>query len=258
VASSVSEAPALPRTTRPRIGITTYLEPARWGVWEQSAVLLPHLYVEAVHRAGGVPVLLPPLPDGAAEALEGVDALVVAGGADVDPAAYGAAAHEGTDTPRRDRDTWETTLLASAIETNTPVLGVCRGAQMINVALGGTLHQHLPDIVGHDLHRPAVARHGRVHVTVDAGSAVADALGSDADVPCYHHQSIDRLGDGLRATAWADDGTVEAIELVGPDYVVGVQWHPELDPADARVFSSLVAAALARRADRANMTQEDA
>jgi gamma-glutamyl-gamma-aminobutyrate hydrolase PuuD len=127
-------------------------------------------------------------------------------------------------------------------------LGVCRGAQVLNVAVGGTLHQHLPDVVGNDRHRPAPALHGRVHVAVAPGSALAGVLGTDVDVPCYHHQSIDRLGDGLRATAWADDGTVEAVEMEGHDYALGVQWHPELDAHDLRLFESLVAAALRRRA----------
>jgi len=189
VASSVYEPtkPASPRTVadviRPRIGITTYLEQARWGAWDQPAVLLPHLYVAAVHRAGGVPVLLPPLPDGAAEALEGVDGLVVAGGADVDPVAYGSASRQGTDEPRRDRDAWELALIPTAVRSGTPLLGVCRGAQVLNVAVGGTLHQHLPDVVGHDRHRPAPAQHGRMQVTVDPRSALAGVVGTEIDVP---------------------------------------------------------------------------
>lgn len=249
MASSASETGSRqnPHQSRPRIGITTYLERARWGVWEQAAALLPHAYVDAVHRAGGIPVLLPPLPDGAADALGGVDALVVAGGADVDPATYGAQPRPGTDAPRRDRDTWEAALLAAALERGTPTLGVCRGAQVLNVVAGGTLHQHLPDVVGNDRHRPANARHARVHVTIDARSALAGVLGTEADVPCHHHQAIDRLGDGLRATAWADDGTVEAVEHEGHDFAVGVQWHPEVDTTDLRLFEALVAAGLRGR-----------
>ncbi len=153
--------------SRPRIGITTYLEPARWGVWDQPATLLPHAYVEVLHRAGGVPVLLPPLPDGAADVLIGVDGLLLAGGADVDPERYGAPPQEGTDRPRRDRDGWEFGLLAVALAQRMPVLGVCRGAQVLNVAAGGTLHQHLPDVLGHDGHRPALGRFGRVQVRID-------------------------------------------------------------------------------------------
>lgn len=247
MASSVSDPLSTGPSRRPRIGISTYLEQARWGAWDQPAVLLPHAYVDTVYRAGGVPVLLPPLPDGAAEALDGVDALVVAGGADVDPATYGAQPRESTDEPRRDRDAWEQALVTAALAQAKPVLGVCRGAQVLNVALGGTLHQHLPDVVGHEGHRPALARHGRVHVAVDPGSVLAGVLGSVVDVPCYHHQSMDRLGPGLRATAWADDGTVEGIELEGHDHVLGVQWHPELDAVDLRLFQSVVAAAARRR-----------
>lgn len=228
---------------RPRIGISTYLEPARWGAWDQPAVLLPHAYVVAVHRAGGVPVLLPPLPDGAAEALAGVDGLVLAGGADVDPAAYGAEPGVGTDPPRRDRDEWEFGLVAAALEQQIPVLGICRGAQVLNVARGGTLHQHLPDVVGTNGHRTALGQFARVPVAVASGSRLAGILAAAETVPCSHHQAINRLGAGLTASAWAQDGTVEAVELPGPGYAVGVQWHPELDAGDLRLFGSLVAAA---------------
>jgi gamma-glutamyl-gamma-aminobutyrate hydrolase PuuD len=242
VVSSASEAHR-EAPARPRIGVTTYLEQARWGAWDQAAVLLPHLYVAAVHRAGGVPVLLPPLPDGAAEALDGVDGLLVAGGADVDAERYGAEPREGSDPPRRDRDAWELALLDVALDRGVPVLGVCRGAQVLNVATGGSLHQHLPDVVGSELHRPAPAQHGRVQVSVEPGSALAQVVGPEADVPCYHHQAVDRLGEGLRATAWAEDGTVEAVELAGDAFVLGVQWHPELDAHDDRLFAALVQAA---------------
>lgn len=249
MASNVSEAGgdrSDPPDSRPRIGITTYLEQARWGAWDQPAVLLPHLYVAAVHRAGGIPMLLPPLPDGASQALRGVDGLLVAGGADVDATLYQAVPHQGSDQPRPDRDAWELALLAVALERGVPVLGICRGAQVLNVAVGGSLHQHLPDVVGHDRHRPAPAQHGRVQVTVEPGSTLARVLGREVDVPCYHHQSIDRLGDGLRPTAWADDGTVEAVELAGQDFALGVQWHPELDVEDVRLFVALVDAARER------------
>jgi len=259
VASSVSEAlHAAPAAgARPRIGITTYLEQARWGAWDQPAVLLPHLYVASVHRAGGVPVLLPPLPDGAGEALAGVDGLLVAGGADVEAERYGAVPREGSDDPRPDRDAWELALLGVALERGVPVLGICRGAQVLNVATGGSLHQHLPDVVGSEAHRPAPAQHGRVQVCVQAGSALARAVGPAVDVPCYHHQAMDRLGQGLRATAWADDGTVEAVELAGDAFVLGVQWHPELDAHDDRLFVALVQAARRRLPDPALDQQEE-
>ncbi len=252
MASSASETPPA-AGRRPRIGITTYLEQARWGAWDQSAVLLPQAYVASVHRAGGVPVLLPPLPDGAAEAVDGVHGLLVAGGADVEAERYGAVCGEGSDPPRRDRDGWELALLDLALAQGVPVLGVCRGAQVLNVATGGSLHQHLPDVVGTDAHRPAPALHGRVQVTVEPGSGLADVVGGSVDVPCYHHQSIDRLGRGLRATARAVDGTIEAVELAGDAFVLGVQWHPELDAHDDRLFAALVRAArqhaLARSTD---------
>jgi gamma-glutamyl-gamma-aminobutyrate hydrolase PuuD len=246
VVSSASEARPDAPGTRPRIGITTYLEQARWGAWDQPAVLLPHLYVASVHRAGGVPVLLPPLPDGAAEALAGVQGLLVAGGADVDARLYGEAPREGSDEPRRDRDAWELALVDEALRIGVPLLGVCRGAQVLAVATGGSLHQHLPDVVGSDLHRPAPAQHGRVQVRVEPGSLLASVVGPDVDVPCYHHQAIDRLGEGLRVTARADDGTIEAVEGTGDAFVLGVQWHPELDTHDDRLFAALVHAAQQR------------
>lgn len=260
MASSASEAfPAAPAPagTRPRIGITTYLEQARWGAWDQPAVLLPHAYVAAVHRAGGIPVLLPPLPDGAAEALAGVDGLLVAGGADVGAERYGAVPREGNDPPRRERDAWELALLDVALERSVPVLGICRGAQVLNVATGGSLHQHLPDVLGSEVHRPAPAQHGRVRVAVQPGSGLARAVGLTVDVPCYHHQAMDRLGLGLRATAWADDGTVEAVELPGDAFVLGVQWHPELDAHDDRLFVALVQAARRHSPDPAPHQQEE-
>lgn len=251
MASSGSEA-----RQRPRIGISTYLEKARWGAWDQPAVLLPHAYVDVVHRAGGIAVLLPPQPDGADEALSGLDGLLLAGGADVDPDRYGAVAQEGTDPPRRDRDAWELALLGAALAQDTPVLGVCRGAQVLNVAAGGTLHQHLPDFVGTHRHRPAPGQFARVRVTVAADSRLAGILGSEVDAPCSHHQAIDRLGRGLRTSAVAEDGTVEAVEMPGHGYVLGVQWHPELDVDDLRLIGSLVTAARDRRAGSVHLAEQ--
>ncbi len=232
-----------------RIGLTTYVERADWGVWHQRAALLPANYVEAVAAAGAVPVLLPPIVPGeltsaAAAAVDGIDGLVLTGGADVDPGRYGALAHAETDRPATDRDGWELALLRAALDAGQPVLAVCRGAQLLNVALGGTLHQHLPDVLGAPSHRPVLGTFGRVAVRIDAGSRLAGIVGETADVSCHHHQAIDRLGSGLVVTARAADGTVEAVELPGDRFVLGVQWHPE-EAGDTRLFTALVTATAA-------------
>lgn len=248
MASSVSEAPA-----RPRIGVSTYVDRAVWGAWDRPAALVPYSYVEAVARAGGVPVLLPPLPlaeDGGASAQElaaqaraavgGVEGLLLAGGADVDPSLYGRPVGSRTTVVHPGRDAWEIHLLEAAMPIGIPVLGVCRGAQVLNIAAGGSLVQHLPDVVGHDGHRPATGVTGAVDVTVEVGSQLHEVLGGSAVVPCYHHQSIDEVGTDLRAVAWAADGTVEAVEGAGPGFVLGVQWHPEEDLRDLRLLQALV------------------
>ena len=230
----------------PRIGLTTYVEDARWGVWDRPAVVLPHSYIAAVIAAGGLPVLLPPGPSGAAaarSAIGGIDALILTGGADVSPSGYGASPHPETAGTQPTRDSWEIALFAAAIDADLPVLAICRGVQVVNVARGGTLHQHLPDVVGHDGHRPEPAVLGTTEVRLTAGTPVSAILGTELKVPCYHHQAIDRLGEGVDAVGWADDGTVEAI--VVPDagsFVLGVQWHPE-DGDDPRLFDALVTAA---------------
>lgn len=240
------------RLSPPLIGLTTYVERARWGAWDQRAALLPASYVEMVVAAGGLPVLLPPIVPGdvasaAAIAVAGVDGLVLTGGADVDPAGYGAAAHAETDEPRADRDGWELALLRAALAVDCPVLAVCRGAQVLNVAQGGTLHQHLPDVLGEDTHRPVPGTFGRVPVRVEAGSRLAAIVGETPEVQCHHHQAIDRLGEGLVVTARAADGTIEGVELIGPRFALGVQWHPE-EAGDERLFAALVEAAAAVRA----------
>jgi putative glutamine amidotransferase len=227
---------------RPRIGLTTYRERARWGVWEHDADLLPAAYADRVRDAGGVPVLLPPSDPGDAEAaLLGVHGLVLTGGADVDPDRYGAAAHPRTGPVRTDRDGWELALVRTALESDVPVLGICRGMQLLNVALGGTLIQHLPEVVGHHGHRPAVGEHGTEVVTIAAGTRLAGLVGDRVEVAVSHGQAVDRLGTGLAATAWSDDGTVEAIELPIARWVVAVQWHPEVSGA-GELFTGFVAA----------------
>ncbi len=229
---------------RPLVGLTAYGERATYGVWDHEAVLLPRSYADAVLAAGGLPVLLPPLA-AAAPAVDRLDAVVLAGGADVDPARYGAERHPSTGDPRVERDEAELAVLERARERDLPVLAVCRGMQILNVALGGTLHQHLPDHLDHTGHNPYPGVFGPVAVTLEAGSRVAAALGATVAAQCHHHQAIDRLGTGLVVTGRADDDTVEAVELPGPAFVVGVQWHPEQD--DPRIFAALVEAVRGRQ-----------
>jgi gamma-glutamyl-gamma-aminobutyrate hydrolase PuuD len=226
---------------RPVVGITTYRETARWGVWNCPAVLVPADYVRQVSGAGGVPVLLPPI-SGDAEVLDRLDALVLAGGADVDPARYGADRSPRTGPAAADRDDAELALLGAALQRDLPVLAVCRGLQLLTVLRGGTLVQHLPDVVGSDAHVPAPGTYGDNAVSIAPASRLAGLLGTEATWACHHHQAVDRLGDGLTAVAWAQDGTVEAAELDGARFVVGVQGHPEVGD-DARLFAGLVEAA---------------
>lgn len=234
----------------PRIGLTTYVERAQWGVWDQPAALLPANYVELVARVGGLPVLLPPIVpadlEAAAEsAVEGLDGLVLTGGSDVAPDHYGAVPHADTDVPRPERDAWELALLRAALAVDQPVLAICRGAQLLNVACGGTLHQHLPEVVGASTHRPEMGTFGTVTMQVDPASRLAALVGEAPAGQCHHHQAIDRVGEGLTVCARAADGTVEAVELAGPRFALGVQWHPE-EAGDERLFAALVDAAASR------------
>jgi putative glutamine amidotransferase len=238
----------------PRIGLTSYREIAEWGVWHESADLLPASYVDAVRRAGGAPMLLPPggSPAEAEAVVSGLDGLLLAGGADIDPGRYGAAREGRTGPARPDRDGWELALIAAALPLGVPILGVCRGLQMLNTALGGTLVQHLPDVVGSEIHCPTVGVHGTHDVRIAADGRVAAAMSeavsaSHVSVATYHHQAIERLAEGLTAVGWAEDGTIEAVELPGSpsspssQWVVGVQWHPEVGGAGA-LFEHFVAA----------------
>jgi gamma-glutamyl-gamma-aminobutyrate hydrolase PuuD len=224
------------------IGITAYGEPTAYGVWEHEAVLLPRLYTDAVVTAGGLPVLLPPRVEAAA-VVDRLDGVVLAGGPDVDPARYGAERDPHTGAPRTERDAAELAVLRRSLELSRPLLAVCRGLQVLNVGLGGTLLQHLPDVVGHTGHNPQPGVFGSTEVALDAGSVVGGALGAGIVGRCHHHQAVDRLADGLTVTGRARDGTIEAVELAGHPFVVGVQWHPEQD--DPRIFAALVAAASA-------------
>jgi putative glutamine amidotransferase len=227
----------------PRIGITTYREPARWGEWSEPADLLPALYSGAIQNAGGVAVLLPPAPDAhAAPALDGVHGLIIAGGPDVDPRRYGAERDPKTGGAREERDAWELELVRAALARDRPLLGICRGMQVLNTALGGTLIQHLPEVVGTDVHAPLVGAHGRHAVRLEAGSRLAAICGERCEIATHHHQAVDELGAGLLACGWADDGTVEAIELPDRTWTVGVQWHPEAYDGHA-LFSAFVTVA---------------
>lgn len=233
----------------PLIGITSYLEQAQTGVWDVRAAYLPEVYLDSVTRAGGVAVLLPPQPVSAAvidRVIDALDGLVLSGGADVDPALYGQQAHERTGLPRTDRDAWELALIRRAIERELPFLAICRGAQILNVALGGTLHQHLPDIVGSEKYQVGAGQFSAVDVLVAADSQLARVLGQTAanlSVQCYHHQALDRVAPGLTVSAATDDGVIEAVELDGVPFGIAVQWHPEQDATDRRLFAGLVAAA---------------
>ncbi|HEX7745392.1 MAG TPA: gamma-glutamyl-gamma-aminobutyrate hydrolase family protein [Micromonosporaceae bacterium] len=225
---------------RPIVGITSYVEPAAWGVWRDvPAALVPHSYVRAVTAAGGRAVVLPP-DDTDPDVLRVLDALVLTGGPDVDPARYGERPGPRTDS-RPGRDAGELLLLTAALAADLPVLAVCRGMQLLAVACGGRLHQHLPDVVGHDGHRVATAQYAWHPVRFAPGSRIAQIMAGSAHVNTYHHQGVADPGR-LLPTAWSDDGVIEALEDPGRRFVLGVQWHPE-EAGDQQLFAALLAAA---------------
>lgn len=226
---------------RPLIGITAYVEQARWGVWDMRAVLVPESYVLMVNAAGGRAVVLPPDGAGAADLVSRLDGLVLAGGADIEPARYGAEPHELTVT-RPDRDAGELPVLDAALAADLPVLGVCRGMELMAVAYGGQLHQHLPDVLGGaSKHAPAPGVYGSHRATFAPGSIAARLFGEECEVNSYHHQAVSDPGE-LTVTGRADDGVIEAVEDQGRRFVLGVQWHPET-AGDPRPFRALVEAA---------------
>lgn len=227
---------------RPVIGVSTYRESVAWGVWSVRADVLHAEYADSLARAGAAPVLLSPAdpePVTAGAILDRLDGLVIAGGADIDPSLYGEAPHQRTGAPRTDRDRWELELAAAAADRGTPVLGICRGMQLLAVAAGGRLHQHTPDLVGHQQHSPGGDSFGGTRVRTESGSWVASVIGEQGVVNCHHHQSV-AAHPGFTPTAWAEDGTLEAMELVDAGrFCVAVQWHPELIDS-AALFDSLV------------------
>ncbi|OON82231.1 gamma-glutamyl-gamma-aminobutyrate hydrolase family protein [Streptomyces tsukubensis] len=224
--------------SRPLIGVSTYLEPvARWGHWRLPTALLPAGYPRLVQASGGLAAMLPPDdPSVAASVVERLDAVVIAGGPDVDPARYGAPRDRRTGPPAQERDAWELALIEAALESGTPLLGICRGMQLLNIALGGTLVQH---IGGHGERDGAFDEHA---VRPVPGTLYAEIVDTVTQVPTHHHQAVDRLARGLVVSAYAEDGTVEAVEPPGGDWVLGVQWHPEM-ASDTRVMTALVTAA---------------
>ena len=236
---------------KPLIGVTTYLEQAVRGDWDERFGMVPETYLIAVEEGGGLPLLLPPQPfdDSDIERVLGaIDGLVVSGGADVDPGRYGAERGPHTDEPRYDRDDWEVELVLAAIERDMPVLAICRGVQILNVALGGSLVQHVPDVSDAD-HGQEPGGFARTDVAITGGTLVRDVLGSVGDrlsVHCHHHQVLDRVADGLVVSAHAADGLIEAVELPSKPFVVGVQWHPEQHESDRRLFAALAEAAVLR------------
>jgi gamma-glutamyl-gamma-aminobutyrate hydrolase PuuD len=232
------------------IGITSYAQPARWGAWELPAALVPLFYVESVERAGGRALVVPPSTEAVDETLDVLDGVVFSGGIDIDPTAYGAERHPSTDPAQEHRDAGELALLERALERDMPTLAICRGFQLLNVARGGDLVQHLPESVGHEGHREVLGRFSEHPVEVKDGTRLASILGPRHEgVQSSHHQGVGRVGDGLVETAWADDGTLEGLEDPDKRFAVAVLWHPEMEE-DKRLFSAFVEEASRYRAER--------
>jgi gamma-glutamyl-gamma-aminobutyrate hydrolase PuuD len=233
---------------KPVIGITTYLTPAAWGAWELDAALVPASYVRAVARAGGAPLLVPP---GASyeETLDSVDGLIFSGGSDLDPELYGEQAHPETNGWVRERDDFELGLMQAALARDMPLLAICRGSQVLNVALGGDLEQHVPDRVQSDAHKETPGVFADHDVAVLPDTKLSSIIGERTDVKSHHHQGYGELGSGLREAARAPDGTVEALEDPTRRFTVGVLWHPE-EGEDLALFEALVREANEYRAVR--------
>jgi putative glutamine amidotransferase len=230
------------------IGITTYAEPTvRWGAWDVPAAVIPLAYVQQVEAAGGRALLVPPSEEGIEETLDVLDGILFSGGSDLDPVAYGDEPHPETNGIRPERDRAELALLTAALERDVPVLAVCRGSQVLNVARGGDLVQHLPDVVGDEKHKHTPGVFADHDVGVKAESKLGSLLGERVPVKSHHHQGFGRVGEGLVETAWAEDGTLEAVEDPAKRFAVGVLWHPE-EGEDGALFRALVDEARAYRA----------
>jgi gamma-glutamyl-gamma-aminobutyrate hydrolase PuuD len=238
---------------KPVVGITAYAEPSvRWGVWDVPAAVIPLAYVKAIEAAGGRPLLVPPSEDAIGETLEALDGILFSGGSDLDPGEYGHDPHPETVNLRPDRDRGELALLRAALDRDMPVLAVCRGSQLLNVARGGDLVQHLPDVADEQhkhLHKFTGGVFADHEVRVQADTRLGTLFGERAPVKSHHHQGFGRVGEGLVEAAWADDGTLEAIEDPSKRFAVGVLWHPE-EGEDAALFQALVEEARAYRAAR--------
>jgi putative glutamine amidotransferase len=234
---------------RPVIGITTYAESAKWGVWDAPVALLPLTYVNAVARAGGRPLLVPPSEDGMEETLDALDGILFSGGSDLDPSTYGADSHPATSGIRPERDRAELALMEAALARDMPLLAVCRGVEVLNVARGGDLVQHVPDVVGNERHRHTPGVFADHDVDLQDGSRLQRVLGDRAPVKSHHHQGIGRVGEGLAEVAWADDGIVEGLEDPTRRFALGVLWHPE-EGQDFALFQELVEEARRYRAER--------
>jgi gamma-glutamyl-gamma-aminobutyrate hydrolase PuuD len=222
------------------IGITAYAEPSvRWGVWDVPAAVIPLAYVRQVEAAGGRAVIVPPSEEGIEETLDAVDGVLFSGGSDIEPTEYGHEAHPETSGTRPERDRGELALLRAALDRDLPVLAVCRGSQVLNVARGGDLVQHLPEVVGDEKHKHTPGVFADHEVEVEEGTRLASLLGERTAVKSHHHQGFGRVGDGLVEAAWAEDGTLEAVEDPSKRFALGILWHPE-EGEDAAVFRALV------------------
>jgi putative glutamine amidotransferase len=235
---------------RPLIGVTSYEpEEVRTGVWVFSAALIPSTYVDAIARAGGRPLIVPPLDNGIDETLDALDGILFSGGEDLDPAHYGAERHPETKGVHERRDRAELALLRGALERDMPTLAVCRGSQVLNVARGGDLVQHLPELVGHDEHRHTPGEFADHDIRIAPDSRLGHLLGEHAPVKSHHHQGFGRIGEGLRDVAWAEDGIVEGLEDPEKRFALGVLWHPE-EGEDFALFRGLVEEARRYRGQR--------